>query len=556
MKNLLKVSALVFVVFCLFPLKYVNGEDNPLKPLSEQAVKYFKSASLTITGVTKASITLERAADSELAVGSRLEIFRPGETFYHPVTNEPLGRFEKPVGTAEVISKTTGSYVAVVLSGTPLKGDIVRITKSKIRALFYQAKKMDWFLGDAYYRELRDTQRFELIDTPLDDDDIVKLTAEAGRLQTEVLIFVDSVVEQDKKYLRQRFFWTKDGKELLSGKSLFTDAYLDQLASVSDFFVASISEPMLTFTLPMSSELIAIGDLNGDGTEEILIGHGSDITVYKPGVDLLKLWEYDGKRLGENFYMDVLKTETKGLVVISTLVSDGAHSYVYELNGNDFRELWHSKGFLRVIKDTLYYQSWSYYDGYEGNVQTMKYDGKFNKTGDLKLPKGVNIYDFAILEDVDKKERVVFFYDKDNHINLVDSQGVRIYRSKNDMGGYNKEYKKATATSITDTGNWHVSDKLYMTGRKVTAVKRVPITSTTTSLGFKESSVISYRYGGLSLEENVLIGDVSGTILDYAIYKDKVYVLSRPVLGIKAANILKGENPLISILYVYSLIKF
>jgi hypothetical protein len=556
MKNLLRVSALAAMLFCLFPLKTGNGEDNPLKPLSEQAVKYFKAASMTVTGVKKGSITLEKTTDSELTVGSRLEVFRPGETFYHPVTNEPLGRFEKPIGTAEIASKTAASYEAVVLNGTPVKGDTVRITGSKIRALFYQTKKMDWFLGDAYYRELKNTQRFELVDTPLDDEDIVKLTEEGKRLQTEVLILVDSVVENDKKYLRQRFFWIKDGKELLSGKSLYTDAYLEQLASSSDFFVASISEPMLTITLPMSSELIAIGDLNGDGEEEILIGHGSDVTVYKPGVDLRKLWELKGNRLGDNLYMDVFKTATKGLVVISTLLSDGVHSYIFELTGNDFTEVWHSKGFLRVVKDTLYYQAWSVYDAFGGKVEIMKYDGKFSKAGELKLPKGVNIYDFAIIEDSDKKERFVFYYDKDDHINLEDSQGAKIYRSKRNMGGFLNENKKPTSTVTTDTGNWHVSDKLYATGRKVTAVKRVPVTPTTPSLGFKNSYIMSYRYGGLSIEEDVLINDVSGTILDYAFYKDKVYVLARPMMGIKLSNILKGENPLISTLYVYSIIKF
>lgn len=556
MKNLLKLSALTLLLFCLFPQRNGNGEDNPLTPLSDQAVKYFKSASLTITDVKQASMTLTRESGSELAAGSRLDIFRPGEQFYHPVTKEPLGRFEKHIGTAEIKSMSDTTFEASIIDGTPQKDDIARITKSKIRALYYQTKKMDWFLGDAYFRQLRDTQRFELIDTPLADDEIGKLTEEAKRLQAEVLIVVDSVTEKDEKYLSQRIFWVKDGKELLAGKSKYTDAYVEKLASAADLFIASMSTPVITYTLPKSSEFITTGDVKGDGQVEILIGHGSDVTVYQPGVDLHKLWELHDSKLGENLYLDVFKTDTKGLVVISSLLRDGVHSYVYELRDNDFHEVWHTQGFLRVIKNSLYYQAYSHLSGFDGQVEKINYDGTFTITGQpLKLPKGVNLYDFAIIEDTEKNEQLTLYYSKDNYINLVDSNGVSTFRSKRNMGGFTKEYKNAQSILMVDGGNWYVSDKLTASGSRVTAIKRIPLTSTVRTLGYKESDLISYRYVGLTLEEDVL-ANVGGSILDYTIYKDKVYVLAKPFLGLKLSNILKGDNPLVSTLYVYSIIKY
>lgn len=124
MKNLLKLSALTLLMFCLFPQRGGNGEENPLVPLSEQAVKYFKAASLTITKVAQTSVTLTKESGSELTVGARLDIFRPGEQFYHPVTKEPLGRFEKHIGTAEIKSATDASYEAAIIDGTPQRATL------------------------------------------------------------------------------------------------------------------------------------------------------------------------------------------------------------------------------------------------------------------------------------------------------------------------------------------------------------------------------------------------------------------------------------------------
>ena len=53
------------------------------------------------------------------------------------------------------------------------------------------------------------------------------------------------------------------------------------------------------------------------------------------------------------------------------------------------------------------------------------------------------------------------------------------------------------------------------------------------------------------MEEGVLIDNISGTALDYALSGDKILVLSSPPLGIKPKNILQGENPIITELSVY-----
>jgi len=54
------------------------------------------------------------------------------------------------------------------------------------------------------------------------------------------------------------------------------------------------------------------------------------------------------------------------------------------------------------------------------------------------------------------------------------------------------------------------------------------------------------------MEESVLIDNVPGTLFDYALTGDKIVVLSSPFLGVKFENVLKGENPLGTLMYIYS----
>jgi hypothetical protein len=54
------------------------------------------------------------------------------------------------------------------------------------------------------------------------------------------------------------------------------------------------------------------------------------------------------------------------------------------------------------------------------------------------------------------------------------------------------------------------------------------------------------------MEEGVLVDNIKGTLLDYVVAGDKIIVLASPIMGIKFENILKGENPLGSVLYIYS----
>jgi hypothetical protein len=131
--------------------------------------------------------------------------------------------------------------------------------------------------------------------------------------------------------------------------------------------------------------------------------------------------------------------------------------------------------------------------------------------------------------------------------------GLRIWRSNDNYGGILTTFKKAAPSVMVDKGVWSIKDRLFVRNRDAFAVKRIPVASVAKGLGYKSSQIRTLMWTGFSMEEGTLVDGISGAILDYAFAGDRLVVLSRPLLGIKFKNILKGESLLGSMLYVYSL---
>ena len=70
--------------------------------VAEQLVAAFPKAEVQVTAVTPDGVRIEGAGVENLRPGLELTIFRRGEMFRHPVTNQPLGHTEQVLGTLVV----------------------------------------------------------------------------------------------------------------------------------------------------------------------------------------------------------------------------------------------------------------------------------------------------------------------------------------------------------------------------------------------------------------------------------------------------------------------
>jgi hypothetical protein len=72
-------------------------------------------------------------------------------------------------------------------------------------------------------------------------------------------------------------------------------------------------------------------------------------------------------------------------------------------------------------------------------------------------------------------------------------------------------------------------------------------------LGYRKAQIKNIWWNGVSMEEGIVVDDISGTVEDFFVASDKILVLRSPILGIKPENILKGENPLKTELLIYTM---
>jgi len=532
----------------------VFGADDPLTRLTGETLQFFKPASGKIVIVEGNKFTAEMNTKDGLKTGMRLNILREGEPFRHPVTREILGRVESQAGKAEIRTIQGDQITGMLISGTVLAGDKLRLSETKVKMVFIQDKSVDWYLGDDLYRKFKATGRVEMADTALETDDSKKAVEEAKKLNADIAVVITAKEADKGTLLREQAFWAADGAKFYDAEVKVDIAFTKDLKLGGEFFGGMSGEALFQYNLPFSSHIVATGDFDGDGKQEIAVSAGKDVRTYLPGVSLKPMWELKGASSDEHLWMDSLDMNRNGKdeIIITSMRSGDIYTTIYELAGAEFKKLWEGKFFVRKTGAGLIGQNYSQADGFEGDVFTVLWDGSTYKAGDkIKLPKGTGIYDFIGLEGA-AKEPYILSYDEKGFLNVFDEKGIRIWRSKDAYGPFYNTFKKRSPASYVQETEWSIKDRLALRGRDALVVQKMPFAEMAKGIGTKKSVIRTLWWSGFSMEESVLIDDVPGTVHDYALVGDKIVVLASPFLGIKFQNILKGENPLGTALYIYS----
>jgi hypothetical protein len=502
-------------------------------------------------------VVVSLGTKDSVRAGMRFNILREGAPFIHPVTKEPLGKLESYVGRLEIKEVGSETSTGTIITGNIKEGDKVRISETKVNMLFCQSKDTDWYISDLHYRALKETGRFNLIDTALETDDPSKVIEEAVRLNADVALHLTAKTAEGITLITQRLFWVPDGLKFAELDAKIDIAYTKELRFGEEFFTPYKGEAWLQFELPWGARSVTTGDIDGDGKQEILISTRKDIRAYTPGADLQPVLggiHIEGSKQDDHLWIDTIDLNKNGKdeVIITVMREDEIVSYIYELKGTDFVLLYKDNLFLRRIENRLIAQAYSKSEGFKGDIFNMVWEGEYKKGNTVKLPRGVNIYDFIYIDDPQGR-RLIFAYDDEGFINVYDDAGIRIWRNKTDTGGFLTTFKRESPSVIVERGEWAIKDRLLLRNREVLLVKRIPFLEMAKGLGYKSSQIKNLWWNGLSMEEGILIDDIKGSVLDYAIAGDKIIVLVSPMFGIKPENILKGENPLLTMLYIYSI---
>ncbi|MDI6800785.1 MAG: VCBS repeat-containing protein [Thermodesulfovibrionales bacterium] len=554
---------LYLMTFLSFSASAQNKEskkehEKSLTILKEELISYFKPVAGSIVAANGDTVKIDAGQKQLIKVGMRLNAFKEGASFVHPVTKEPLGKIEIPVGNIEIISISENDSTGKIIKGKvdDFKDAKVKIPGTKVKVLFYQGN-VDWFLGDSYYQMLKESGRFELIDTGIQTDDVQKIISEAKAKGADIALILSSSESKDHINLTQKILMVNDSKQFSETKSKVDIAHVKELRFKAGLFSAKEGEAILSFQLPFGARRLAIGDIDGDGNPEIILASGDHIKVYAAGVDLKLLWDFKIPSTTEVLWVDTADSNKnkRDEVLITSLYDTDIISFIYELRGSDFVQIHKFQDtFLRRIDNNLIGQKYTKSDGYDGNVFTILYsNGTYKSSDSLKLPQGVNIYDFQRISSTEGKQTILA-WDEAGYLHLYDEKGIRVWVSAQEFGGFLTQFKKESPIVMIDRGSWSVKDRLVLlSGNEVLAVKRKPLLGIAKGLGYKSSEIKSFWWNGITIEEGSLLKEIGGEILDYAIVGDRIVVLSKPLFGIRAGNILKGENPFGTMLYIFSL---
>jgi hypothetical protein len=512
----------------------------------------------------------------------RFTAFKEGATFTHPVTKEYLGKMEMPVGTIEITSVGTSTSTGRIISGksADFQGASVKIAGKKIRLLYYQGN-VDWNLGDAYFRTLLDSGRFEMIDTGLQSASNAELLEEAKKQGAEVIMALSSEELKNTIELTQKLSWANDGRQFSDIKTSIALASVNQLKFSSGAFAWRQGEALMTYKLPFSAKRMAVGDFRGTGQLDIVFASENRVSVYKLDVELKPLWEFNIPGSGEILWIDTLDVNKDGRDEILVTTATGlkssllaytteenvqiarqegngtVRSFIFSLQDDKFKPIWKGENmFIRTLDRNLVSQDFSNAEGFDGKLYPLEFNnGRLSKGTPISITKGLNIYDFQYVYAPDGRKGY-FAWDENGFVNFFNDKGVRTWVSREEFGGVADSFKKESRNVVLNTGSWSMKDKFVTANHEVLAIKRNPMFGFVTikSLGYSSSELRSFWWNGITVEERSYLEEVNGTIVDYVVIGQRLLVLVKPyLLSFDAAKILlKGENPAGMTLYVFS----
>jgi hypothetical protein len=554
---------------------------DPINTVRDIILSYFPPVKGVIKDVKDGYVRVQIESDVNLHKGTRLFVYRKAEVFYHPLTKEPLGRSEVPVGRIEVIRKEEGFYLCSKVRGDIKDGDVARITSSRIKLAFFQRRRSDWLLSQSFYDSLKESGRFEILETYTKTYEPEGLSKISRGLGAEAFLLLSTPLRDGKRFLNVDLYWTEDIVLFTRVHEPVSADSIDSLLPGGGFlsFGAVDTEPWGSYDIE-TGELIAMGDVDGNGSEELVVSDGTKIRIYSFKDEPREIWTINGKAGERHLSVDILDMNENGRGEIfvtsitgveSTITRDESefksagpgsiNSFVieYEPGGGYKRIKEGMPYFFRVVNDRLLMQGFSMNDIFSGAVYEGQWkNGEYKLDKPLKLPDGVDIYGFAYIDWRNNGDTYLLSFDTEGYLILYKA-GEVVWRSKESFGRFYLTFERATHSITTPIKKWCTKGRLVTLrtdrGQESIVLKKNPVLSNVPGLGYSDFSVYSLWWDGDVMEENLIMGALSGTPTDYLLKGDELFIIARGSLFSFIKKAFSGEFSRGSKLYYYKFIK-
>ena len=137
-----------------------------LDDIAKAVESFFPKVSGNVTKVEGPEIVFDLGRESGISPGLVLAVYRLGEVFNHPLTGEPLGRFEETLGRVEVMNVEEHDSVGVLLepNSRVAAGDGIRLTGGRIPlAVVSGPSKISQIVAREFSVSLSEIGRFRVL---------------------------------------------------------------------------------------------------------------------------------------------------------------------------------------------------------------------------------------------------------------------------------------------------------------------------------------------------------------------------------------------------------
>jgi hypothetical protein len=551
---------------------------NSVSTVRDFVLAYFHSSSGLIVDVTTEGVTIELDEGSGIRKGSRFSVYRKGAPFYHPSTGDLIAYTEEFTGRVEVIGTdgTEGRYVATVIRGDIRRGDVARITSSRINLAFFQERETSWELSELLYRSLKESGRFRILETYTESYNPEDLSEHSMRLGAEVLLLLSTPVIDGRRMFEVRLIWAEDARVFAEIREVAEPDVADMLSEEESLLDISRTgrEPWASYDI-RGGELIGLGDITGDGVRNLVVSDGTELTVYSMEDAPREIWSLKGPPHTRHISVDVYDMNNNGRaeVFVTALANKGRtmESFVLEYDSVEgYRKIVEGiPFFLRVMNETLLMQRHTSFGLFTGPVNNGVFkDGKYTTGGHLKLPHGVNIYGFTYINWKGDGDLHLVTFDDEGYLNMY-KDGTSLWKSGDSYGLSDIRLRKKIRSAIDNTDDWEddssnvspagtfVRARLFAVrtsrGQELIVVKKIPLLSNVPGLGNAKAEIHSLWWDGYSMEEEVMIKEITGPVTDYQIEGGDMYLISSTGIAGFIKEALSGDLRMGSKLYSYTL---
>jgi TolB-like protein len=193
-----------------------------------------------------------------------------------------------------------------------------------------------------------------------------------------------------------------------------------------------------TVSLPVTS--MAVADVNGDGHQEVILCGPREIQIFQRVETSLRLIKtYKGSN-DEHFLWvstaDLNHNKIPEIYVSCRIREELMSSFVLEWNGSDWVKIaesirWHLRAMRLPDKgEVLLGQDGRKEEPFSGSVVILSKEGSdYRPLEGVPLPKGANIYNFAVAAITDKGSRDVVYTDNQGRLKVTRSDGELLWLS-------------------------------------------------------------------------------------------------------------------------------